>query len=176
MRSKSLTNKPKLKGSIDKDVLLLSNRFYSAIPQTMEHRPKSGEGKVAMDEWLRKMALNNEKILDEKEELLDLLSDVQGMVGGFATTDVAKKYVEIGCQYDEVPNSDPAYERVQKYYDASHSRHHTWKSTFVRLWRVSIKGQKDKHLPAMRDIGNIDPSSTAPVPRTSWACASTACS
>jgi poly [ADP-ribose] polymerase len=152
-----LTKKPKLKGSIDKDVLLLSNKFYSAIPQTMEHRPKSGEGKVAMDEWLRKMALNNEKILDEKEELLDLLSDVQGMVGGFATTDVAKKYLEIGCQYDEVAAGEDSYRKVKEYFDSSHSRHHTWKSTFARLWRVTIKGQKDKHLDHMKGVGNIKP-------------------
>lgn len=152
-----LTNKPKLKGSIDKDVLLLSNKFYSAIPQTMEHRPKSGEGKVAMDDWLRKMALNNEKILDEKEELLDLLSDVQGMVGGFATTDVAKKYLEIGCEYTPIEPSEQSYRKIKEYFDSSHSKHHSWKSTFVRLWKVNIKGQKDKHLNTMKDVGNIVP-------------------
>ncbi len=46
---------------------------------------------------------------------------------------------------------------MKEYYDSSHSRHHSWKSNFVRLWRVRIKGQKDKHKPVMSDIGNVRP-------------------
>ena len=92
-----LVAKPKLKDGAHPDLLALSNKFYSAIPQVIEHRPKPSAGKVAMEEWLKKMALNNATILDEKENLLELLSDVQGMVSGFATNDVTKNYQEIGC-------------------------------------------------------------------------------
>jgi poly [ADP-ribose] polymerase len=88
-----LTSRPSLKGSIDKRLLDLSNRFYSAIPQQMAKRPRSAEGKAAMDRWLKKMALNDEGILDDKEDLLQLLSDVQGAstTGSIQRTRSAKR-------------------------------------------------------------------------------------
>lgn len=152
-----LTKKPKFIDSIASDVLILSNRLYSAIPQVMEHRPKKSDGEKAMDEWLKKMALNNADKLDKQTELLDLLADVQGMVGGFATDDVVKKYNEIGCEYVPVETTDPSFKKVKEYFESSRSRHHSWKSNIVRLWRVSIKGQKDKHVSHMKDVGNIQP-------------------
>lgn len=152
-----LTAKPKLIGGIAADLITLSSKFYSAIPQVMEHRPKKSDGASEMDAWLKKMALNEAEKLDKQTELLDLLSDVQGMVGGFATTDVGKKYQEIGCEYVSVDKADASYKKVEEYFTASHSRHHGWKSKMVKLWRVNIKGQKDKHLPTMKDIGNIKP-------------------
>lgn len=152
-----LVKKPALKGGISTQVLDLSNAFYSAIPQVMDRRPKPSEGKSAMDAWLGKMALNNEKIIDEKEELLDLLSDVEGMVGGFATSDIDKKYEEIGCEYIYLEPSDDSRQRVEQYMQESRSRHHDWTCSVVNVWKVAVKGQKDKHVPKMKDIGNIKP-------------------
>lgn len=152
-----LTQKPDLKDSIDKRLLDISNQFYSAIPQTMELRPKQSEGKRAQEEWLRKMCLNNATILDDKEDLLKLLSDVQGTVGGFATTDVGAKYSEIGCDYQYLDPTDDSRKRVEAYMQESRSRHHSWRCSVVNVWRVSVRGQKDKHVPVMQGIGNIQP-------------------
>lgn len=150
-----LTQKPKLKDSIDPVILDLSNRFYSAIPQEMELRPTSRMGQAAMDAWLNKMALNNAKILDDKEELLDLLGDVQGMVGGFATTDIGQKYLQIGCEYEYLDPEDENRKKVEKYMLESRSKHHDWKCEIRNVWKVTVKGQKDKHLTTMKDTGNI---------------------
>jgi len=152
-----LTKKPKLKGSIDPDIIRLSNLFYSAIPQTMAHRPRPSEGQIAMETWLKGMALNNEKILDDKEDLLGLLSDVQGIVGGFATNDIGKKYLEIGCEYEYLDPSDDGRKKVEKYMLESRSKHHDWRCEVRNVWRVSVKGQKSKHLDAMKDVGNVQP-------------------
>jgi poly [ADP-ribose] polymerase len=152
-----LSAKPKLKGSIHSDVISLSNMFYSAIPQVMAHRPKPSAGSDAMDAWLGTMALNNEKIIDDKEELLDLLSDVQGMVGGFASKDVHKKYEEIGCQYEYLDPSDDSRKRVEKFMHSTRSSHHDWKVDVKCVWRVSVKGQKDKHVDVMKSVGNVTP-------------------
>ena len=152
-----LVQKPKLVGSSDTRVLDLSNAFYSAIPQVMARRPKPSEGATAMESWLVSMALNNEKIIDDKEELLDLLSDVQGMVGGFATKDTHKKYEEIGCEYVYLDPADDSRRRVEAYMQESRSKHHDWKCEVKNVWRVSVKGQKDKHAPVMKDIGNVKP-------------------
>jgi poly [ADP-ribose] polymerase len=152
-----LSAKPKLKGSIHSDVISLSNMFYSSIPQVMAHRPKPSAGSDAMDVWLGTMALNNEKILDDKEELLDLLSDVQGMVGGFASKDVTKKHEEIGCQYEYLDPSDDSRRRVEKYMRESRSSHHDWKVDVKCVWRVSVKGQKEKHVDTMKAVGNVTP-------------------
>jgi poly [ADP-ribose] polymerase len=152
-----LTQKPSLVGGIDKRLLDLSNQFYSAIPQTMELRPRPTEGKTKMDAWLAKMALNNDKVLDDKEDLLQLLADVQGTVGGFATTDVQAKYLEIGCEYTWLEPKDDGRARVEDYIQSSRSKHHDWKCSVANVWRVAVKGQKDKHVPAMKEIGNIKP-------------------
>lgn len=152
-----LTKKPKLIDTANADVIRLSSNLYSVVPQVMEHRPKKSDGDTAMTEWLKKMALNNADKLDKQTELLDLLSDVQGMVGGFATTDVGKKYLEIGCEYVAVDPSEASYRKVKEYFDASHSHHHSWKSKIEKLWRVKIKGQKDKHKSTMVDTGNVQP-------------------
>lgn len=152
-----LTDKPNLKGSINADLIKLSNQFFSAIPQTIPHRPKPSEGQKALDEWLKTIVLNDEKRLDEKEELMGLLSDVQGMVDGFAATDIGQKYKEVGCEYTYLDPSDDVRKRVEKYMNESRSGRHDWKVDVVNVWRVSVKGQKDKHLPTMKDIGNVKP-------------------
>jgi poly [ADP-ribose] polymerase len=152
-----LTKKPDLKDSIDKTLLDLSNQFYSAIPQTMELRPRPSEGKTRQDAWLRKMCLNNAEILDSKEDLLQLLSDVQGTVGGFAATNVSMKYLEIGCTYDYLEPKDDTRQRIESYVQESRSKHHDWKCTVLNVWRCEVKGQKAKHVPVMKDVGNIKP-------------------
>lgn len=152
-----LTKKPKLKDTAHPDLLALSNKFYSAIPQEVELRPKKTDGQAAMDAWLKKMALNNADVLDKKEELLELLSDVQGMVGGFATTDIEKKYLEIGCEYTYLDDEDASRKKVVDYMMKSRSSRHDWKCSVKNVWRVNIKGQKDKSAPVMRDIGNVKP-------------------
>lgn len=152
-----LTDKPKLVDSIHADVIRLSNAFYSAIPQEIPHRPKPSAGQKALDEWIKGMALNNSKVLDEKEDLLGLLSDVQGMVSGFASTDLEKKYNEIGCEYTFLDKSDDKRRRVEDYVHSSRSDKHSWKVHIENVWTVSVKGQKAKHLPTMQEIGNVKP-------------------
>lgn len=152
-----LTAKPKLKGTIHKDLVSLSNQFFSAIPQTIPHRPKPSEGQVALDSWLNTIVLNDEKRLDDKEELMGLLSDVQGMVDGFATTDVDKKYEEIGCNYIYLSKEDDDRQRIEKYMRASRSDRHDWGVDIINIWRVDVKGQKAKHEPVMMEIGNVKP-------------------
>jgi len=152
-----LTDKPKLKGSVNGDIIRLSNDFYSAIPQKIAHRPKPSEGQKRLDEWLAVMALNDEKKLDEKEELLGLLADVQGMVGGFATTDIEAKYKEIGCEYTPLEKDDDRYVRVEKYTRTTRSKHHGWQAGVENIWTVNVKGQKAKHVDSMKSVGNVQP-------------------
>lgn len=152
-----LTDKPKLKGTINADLVRLSNNFFSAIPQTIPHRPKPSEGQKALDEWLKTIVLNDEKRLDDKEELMGLLSDVQGMVGGFATTEVGKKYEEIGCKYEWLDPSDDVRKKVEKAMHDNRSDRHDWGIDILNVWSVVVKGQKDKHLSTMKDVGNIRP-------------------
>lgn len=154
---KLIAKKPKLKGSADKDILDLSNQFYSAIPQTMAKRPTKKAGTAAMDSWLLSMALNNEEVLDDKEDLLKLLSDVQGTVGGFATTDVEKKYAEIGCKYEPVEHGCPEFKKVEKFLNATRSRHHSWSASVKNIWRMKVKGQRAKHVDTMKKVGKITP-------------------
>lgn len=152
-----IADKPKVKGTVHKDLVDLSNKFFSAIPQKIAHRPKPSEGQKALDEWLKTIVLNDEQRLDDKEELLKLLSDVQGMVGGFATSDIYKKYQEIGCEYTYVDRTDERYKKVEDYVNKSRSTRHDWKVDVVNLWTVNVKGQKDKHVPTMKGVGNIKP-------------------
>jgi poly [ADP-ribose] polymerase len=152
-----LSDKPKLKGTIHGDLVALSNQFFSSIPQTIPHRPKPSEGQYVLDNWLRTIVLNDEKRLDDKEELMGLLSDVHGMVDGFATTDVGKKYQEVGCEYTYLETADTTRQKIEKYMNESRSDRHSWRVDIVNVWSVSVKGQKDKHLPTMKDIGNVKP-------------------
>lgn len=152
-----IADKPKLKGTVNKDLVNLSNKFFSAIPQKIAHRPKPSEGQKVLDEWLKTIVLNDEQRLDDKEELLKLLSDVQGMVGGFATSDIYKKYSEIGCEYTFVPKADERFKKVEDYVNKTRSNRHDWKVDVLNLWSVNVKGQKDKHVPTMKDVGNIKP-------------------
>ncbi len=154
---KLIGDKPKLKGSIHADLVDLSNMFFSAIPQRIPHRPKPSAGEAALKEWLKTIVLNDEKRLDEKEDMLGLLSDVQGMVKGFATTDTGKKYKEIGCEYTPLDKTDDRYKNVSDYMMNSRSKRHGWKAEIKNMWTVSVKGQKDKHLKPMKEIGNIKP-------------------
>lgn len=150
-----LTDKPKLKGTVHPDLVDLSNKFFSSVPQKIAHRPKPSEGQKALDEWLKTIVLNDEKRLDEKEDLLQLLSDVQGMVSGFATTDLGKKYQEIGCEYSFLSRTDDRHKKLEDYVNKTRSARHDWKVDIINIWDISVKGQKDRHADAMKKIGNV---------------------
>lgn len=152
-----LAKSPSLVDTIDRRLLDLSNQFYSAIPQVMEKRPRPTQGKSAMDKWLKGMALNNAKILDDKQELLDLLGDVQGLVSGFATNDTAKRYQEIGCDYELLNKSDPSWKRVNDYVQSQRGSNHHWSCKVANIWRIGVAGQRKKHAPSMKEVGNIKP-------------------
>jgi poly [ADP-ribose] polymerase len=79
------------------------------------------------------------------------------MVSGFATTDIGKKFHEIGCEYTWLETKDPSRRRVEEYMQNSRSDHHHWSGHVLNVWRVVVKGQKDKHLQKMQAIGNVKP-------------------
>lgn len=154
---KLLTKSPSYKDSIKTKILDLSNEFYSSIPQVMAKRPTKKAGKSEMDKWLQELALNNPIVIDEKEDLLELLSDVQGMVEGFASTDAQKRYSEIGCIYENLSRGDDRFNRVEKHIKGRRSRHHSWGVKIENIWTMSVKGQKKEHVPGMKKAGNIKP-------------------
>lgn len=152
-----LADKPKLKGGINADLVKLSNQFFSAIPQKLPHRPKPSDGQKALDEWLKTIVLNDEKRLDEKEELMSLLSDVHGMVDGFATNDAEKKTKEIGCEYSFFDRTEEKHKKIEQFMNSTRSSKHDWKVDVINVWGVSVKGQKEKHLAPMKATGNVVP-------------------
>lgn len=144
-----LSKSTSLVDSIDSAVIDLSNKFYSAIPQEIPLRPK---GEDARKEWMRRYALNNAKILDEKGDLIDLLGDVKGMMAGFATDDVSAKYEEMNCVVEEV--SPDEFKKIKDFLESSQSRHHSWKLQAKRVWSVRSRGQKG-YKEYVDKIGNV---------------------
>lgn len=144
-----LVGRPNLVGSIDRRLIELSNQFYSAIPQSIPMRPRDS---VGADRWLRTYTLNNPTLLDEKRDLLDLLSDVQGMASGFETEDVSKKYLEIGADIEEADAADK--KRIADLVHGTQSRNHYWKLSVKNVWRIGIKAQAP-YEKTMQQVGNI---------------------
>jgi len=146
-----LSKDKRLIDSIEPEVVNLTNAFYSAIPQVIPIRPKTEAGRK---EWVRSFALNNSKILDEKQDLLDLLGDVKGMMAGFATGDIAVKYDQMNCEVN--PTTADEFKKIKSFLESTQSRHHSWKLTARRIWKISSKGQKG-YRKYMEPIGNIQP-------------------
>lgn len=146
-----LSGKKTLIGSIEPEVMELSNAFYSAIPQEIPLRPKSEEARKA---WMGRFALNNPQILDEKSDLLDLLGDVKGMMAGFATDDIEVKYKELNCDFK--PTSQDEFVRIKKFLEDSQSQYHHWKLVAKKIWKISSRGQAG-YRSHMESIGNIQP-------------------
>lgn len=146
-----LSKDKKLIDSIEPEVVALTNAFYSAIPQVIPLRPKSEAGRK---DWIRSFTLNNSKILDEKQDLLDLLGDVKGMMAGFATSDIAVKYEQMNCDVQETTPDE--FKKIKHFLESTQSRHHSWKLTARRIWKISSKGQKG-YRKYMEPIGNIQP-------------------
>jgi len=144
-----LSQKKSLIDSIEPEVVELSNAFYSAIPQEIPLRPKDADGRK---EWIRRFALNNSKILDEKNDLLDLLGDVKGMMAGFATDDIAVKYNELNCKVEVAPTDK--FRWAKDYLESSQSRHHNWKLIVKKVWQIESKGQSG-YRSTVEKIGNV---------------------
>lgn len=144
-----LSGDSSLIGTIDSQVVSLSNHFYSAIPHSIPWRPRS---ESARDSWMRDIALNNAKILDEKSDLLDLLSDVKGMIGGFSTTDEHARLQEANCDFEEVDQA--TQKAIFDYMESSQSPHHSWKLYPKKVWAVKSKAQRS-HRSVMEKVGNI---------------------
>jgi len=148
--------------SAEPELVRLSNQFYTTIPQVIPLRPKKAKltdsefGKN-MEVYLRNIALNNTTKLDEKEDLLDLLIDVKGMISGFATTDIAKKYAEIGCKFNILDQSTQEFQSIKDYVISTRSSHHHWGIKVERIWKIAIGKQLVDNLPVMQRIGNIKP-------------------
>jgi poly [ADP-ribose] polymerase len=148
-----LVEKPSLINTIETEVVTLTNEFYSAIPQAIPLRPR---GEEARQEWLKKYSLNNQTILDDKFDLLDLLSDVEGMIKGFGTNDVATRYSEIGAHFEYCPRASKEFQIVKEFVENTQSRHHSWRLGVKNVWAVEIKAQKSaNHQTHMESVGNI---------------------
>lgn len=144
----------------DPEILRLTDDFNTTIPQIIPMRPNKkaiAKDKDAMEKYLKKLALNNAEKLDEKEDMLDMLKDVEGMVDGFATDSVEAKYKEIGAEFNPLPKDTEEYKKVVKYVDKSRSRHHYWKSKVKNIWTIEIPKQNEINVKAMKKVGNIKP-------------------
>lgn len=146
--NKELVSNPKLIDSLDPKVLDLTNDFYGTIPQEIPLRPRDAVGR---EEWMRKYSLNNKDILDDKFELLDLLGNVQGMISGFSTDDVTKKYLAIGCEINPVDAN--TFDKIKKSVEGSQSSHH--RAIRVKnVYEIKIKAQ-ESHNKVIQDVGNV---------------------
>lgn len=148
--------------SAEPELVKLSNQFYTTIPQIIPLRPKKAklsesEFNRNMEQYLKNIALNNTTKLDEKEDLLDLLTDVKGMVSGFASNDIVTKYREIGCEFSPLDQSSQEFRSVKDYMMTTRSNHHHWSAKVENIWKVAIGKQSNTNLPTMKDIGNIKP-------------------
>ena len=150
-----ITKSRSLIGTFDSRLVKLSNQFYSAIPQVIPMRPRKAEGTGALNAYLKELALNSAEKLDEKEDLLGLLSDVEGMSSGFASSDIEAKYLEIGCKYNLVPNRSDEFNRVVSYITKSRSRHHGWNVSIRNIWRID-NGLTKSNASLMDQIGNVN--------------------
>ena len=145
----ALSANPDLIDTVEDEVVDLTNAFYSAIPHNIPWRPRS---ESARERWMRDIALNNTTILDEKFDLLEILADVEGMIGGFATTDEHARLQEANCEFEEVDAKTS--KSIKDYMTDSQSKHHNWKLIPKRVWTIKSKAQSS-HRPTMDKIGNI---------------------
>jgi len=134
----------------------LTDEFYSMIPQEIQLRPPTRAGTAARERWLKKYMLNNAAILSEKEDLLDLLADVQGMVSGFATSDVGKKYEQMKCKFSWCSSRTADFKAAKKFIETTHSTHHRWKIRMKNVWKMDVAAQK-AHKAVLKKVGNVEP-------------------
>lgn len=146
-----LSKRKDLIGSLDPEVIDFSNKFYSAIPQVIPLRPRDEEGRK---EWMKKYLLNNAAILDEKDDLLKLLSDVKGTMESFTSDDFGVKYNEINCDFQSVDTT--TFTRIKSFLENTQSNHHYWKLRVKNVYKVASKAQKS-YIDYMKPIGNIQP-------------------
>ena len=149
----TLVKDKSLVDSIEPEIISLTDAFYSTIPQAIALRPKIAAGESARDEWMREIALNNPDMLDEKFDLLDLLGDIKGMIVGFSTTDEHTRLKEANCDFQEVDSS--TFRRVRDFAHNSQSRHHSWKITVKKVWKIASKAQTS-HQKKIDQIGNAN--------------------
>lgn len=149
-----LVKQTSLIDSSDNRLVMLSNQFYTAIPQVIPLRPKKIDGQAALTNYLKEFALNNATKLDEKEDLLELLSDVEGMSSGFASNDIEAKYFEIGCKYELLSPNSFDFKKVSEYVAKSRSNHHYWKANIRNIWKID-NGQAKSNSSIMEKIGNV---------------------
>ena len=139
--------------TIKQEIVSVTNEFYSVIPQQIPLRPRDEDGRK---EWLRKFALNNKTILDEKYEMLDLLSDVEGMIKGFGTDDIGKKYQEINSRFNFCPFNSPDFISIKNFVESTQSSRHDWKLKVKNVWKMEV-GAQSRHDSIMNNVGNIRP-------------------
>lgn len=133
------------------EILEVTNEFYSTVPQEIPLRPKDSDGRQA---WLKEHCLNRPEILDEKFALLDLLSDVQGMITGFESTNIDLKYREMKCSIVQASEKDRA--AAEKYVLETQSANHHWKLKVKNVYQIA-SGAQAANKAFMDSIGNIQP-------------------
>lgn len=144
-----LSKQPSLVNTIESEVIRVTNAFYSAIPHNIPWRPRE---EAERREWMKRFALNNSTILDEKYDLLDLLADVKGMMAGFATSDEHSRLREANCEFEEVDL--PEFKRIGDFVTNTSSVHHSWTLYPKHIWKVLSKSQVG-HRSTIDRVGNI---------------------
>jgi poly [ADP-ribose] polymerase len=146
-----LSKDPSLVGTIDPEVVSVTDAFYSAVPHNIPWRPREEE---ARKKWIGQFALNNATILDEKYDLLALLGDVKGMLAGFSTSDDHARLTEINSKFEETDSAE--FKRISEFMTGTQSRHHNWRLVPQRIWHIDCNGQKG-YRDTIDKVGNVSP-------------------
>lgn len=137
----------------DPEILKLTNEFYSTVPQQIPVRPRDDAGR---SRWLKQYALNSQTTLDKQFELLDLYADVQGLISGFSSTDVSKKYQELNAEFEFVYPNTPEFQTIKASVLDTQSNNHYWKLAVKNIWKVSVQAQKvNNHRQTLSTVGNV---------------------
>src|SRR5581483_3782047 len=147
-----LLGKPLSGDFLNDKIIQLSSEYYASIPQEIPLRPRDEYGR---QRWLNKYCLNTPGKLDEQRDLLDLLSDVQGMISGFDSDDILTKYEQIYCTFEYLPETDDQFKFAKNFVVNSQSKHHGWKLNVKNVWRVDSKAQSN-YIDTLTRIGNIN--------------------
>lgn len=112
------------------DMIELSNKFYSLVPHVMERN-------IDTNYYI----ISNINKIREKQELLTLMSDVEG-VQSFLEASAYEKYLATGAKIELLSKDNLEWKRIEKYIQNTKSKYHNIKLHINNIFAIRIKGEE----------------------------------
>lgn len=123
-----------IKNKDEDEVKKLSSHFYSYIPTKLSR-------KITKDDYI-----STDIVVQQKIDLLQMMNDALDIGGNTYVSDINKKYLELGSEFEFLSKTDPEWKRLEEKVIKTRAQNHLHMKVKVKnIYKLIIKNDRVKY-------------------------------